>query len=81
MPRHLDLPTLPQLTSYAWNLGVFGNTQIPLRVPSDTAHIYHLFPTLHVSAKPIVVRCLFIQKLKTQGKNVIFLRDLTHDKI
>jgi hypothetical protein len=37
-----------------------------------------IFQTLHVSMKPIIIRCLFIQKLRIEGKNVI-LRDLTSD--
>jgi hypothetical protein len=36
-------------------------------------YLLSFFQTLHVSIKPITIRCLFIQKLKTEGKNRSFL--------
>jgi hypothetical protein len=53
------------------------NYKTTLRIPFDTMFIYfNFFQTSYISIKPIIIRCLFTQKLKIQSNNVMFLWEL-----
>lgn len=36
----------------------------------QSLYLLLLFQKLHVSTKPMIIRCLFMQEIKTQGKNL-----------